>query len=299
MANLPPGEEAGGKSVKLISWLESARTVSLPLAPSSSEMGDQATLLDAISARWERYRSRAIDEMILPGDDMLHGNLDHYRSVGLSALQIVTEAMLAARRVAFPTVLDLPCGGGRVTRHLAHFFPDAQLTVSDVDKSKQAFVATHFNAQQLDAPADFSTPPMGRFDLIFVGSLFTHFDELLFRRAFGWFVGALKERGILIITLHGRTVAQRSRSEDNARLRKAVARFRRGAFGFARSRRWSGLHGVPYGTSLTPPAWAMSLVQARADIALLSYKEAAWDCNQDALILQKAEVTPARGLTAP
>ena len=126
--------------------------------------------------------------MVSPVDDMLTSKLvepqatEHYMSVGITALDIISEAMVQSRRTEFRRILDLPCGGGRVTRHLKAFFPDSRITVSELDKAKQDFVTSHFRVRSLDVPADFSGEPAQQFDLIFVGSLLTHFNEAMFRK---------------------------------------------------------------------------------------------------------------------
>ncbi len=48
----------------------------------------------------------------------LEGNLDHYLQVGRGAIDLIVAAMVTAKRTDFGKILDLPCGAGRVTRHL-------------------------------------------------------------------------------------------------------------------------------------------------------------------------------------
>ena len=53
--------------------------------------------IEKLSARWARYLTANIDKTIAPNDDMfVAGELDHYLFVGVSALQVVSEAMLLA-----------------------------------------------------------------------------------------------------------------------------------------------------------------------------------------------------------
>jgi hypothetical protein len=54
--------------------------------------------------------------------------------------------MLAAGIETFTNILDLPCGHGRVLRHLQHAFPRAQLTACDVNMSATEFCARTFGA---------------------------------------------------------------------------------------------------------------------------------------------------------
>jgi hypothetical protein len=128
-----------------------------------------ADVVEALSSRWLAYQNATIDQVVSPLDDMLMrehpAGMGHYMAVGVSAVEGLTEAMLLARRTRFGRILDLPCGGGRVTRHLRAFFPDSEIVVSDLDKAKQAAVTAQFGVAAIDVPADFAGPPGQTFDL--------------------------------------------------------------------------------------------------------------------------------------
>src|SRR5262249_43255454 len=146
-----------------------------------------------------------IDLTISPHDDMfVAGELASYLFVGTSALEVISEAMLLARKTHFADVLDVPCGYGRVTRHLVKFFPESQIFVSEIDRAKQGFCASTFGAQGIDLPPDFTGEPSRCFDLIFVGSLLTHLNEARSVNLLRYLLKALSEGGLLIVTTHGR-----------------------------------------------------------------------------------------------
>src|SRR5438105_14682090 len=56
----------------------------------------------------------------------------HYFTVGADALRVIVAALTGNLRDVPQSVLDLPCGSGRVTRHLRAFFPDARLVACDL-----------------------------------------------------------------------------------------------------------------------------------------------------------------------
>jgi hypothetical protein len=91
-----------------------------------------------------------------------------------------------------------------VTRHLIKLLPDAELFVSDLDKTLEAFTVSHFGGIPVDAGRDFEVAPPRTFDLIFVGSLVTHLDAPMFEQALNWFKGALSPEGVLVLTAAGR-----------------------------------------------------------------------------------------------
>ena len=94
---------------------------------------DEQPLLEvtqALSARWTQYRAESVDLTISDRDDMfVAGQLDHYLWAGRLALELISEAMLLSRKTAFRSLLDMPCGYGRVTRHLVKFFPDSHVGI--------------------------------------------------------------------------------------------------------------------------------------------------------------------------
>src|SRR5262245_16834360 len=160
-----------------------------------------------VAERYDRYIETPISSRISEYDDMFHpnfGGLEHYFAVGRSAIDLVARAMICGGVTHITSLLDLPCGGGRVTRHFHAFFPEAELYAGDLDQNKLQFVVDEFKAHAITVDPGFTSAPAVKFDLVFVGSLVTHFQAAHFQRAVRWFIQALKEDGICIITTHGR-----------------------------------------------------------------------------------------------
>jgi SAM-dependent methyltransferase len=247
--------------------------------------------LRIVAERFRAYQSSYVRQEISEYDDMLDnrapGAIEHYFSVGRSAIDIIVRGMISVGRTDFETILDLPCGGGRVTRHLAAFFPEAKLFVGELNHDKRRFVAEMFDAEIVETASDFSDEPMRRYDLIFVGSLLTHFDAELFRRALNWFISALAPGGLLIATLHGRRhlhhhdATYRDPRWEGVRQDYLDHRFGFRAFDSSPS----------YGANIVAPSWVLQLIEADSGTRIVSFEEAAWDDNQDALILQKSSLT--------
>ena len=168
-----------------------------------------------------------------------------------TAIDVIARAMVAAEKSEFETVLDLPCGGGRVTRHLRVFFPESKIFVSELNSQLQDFAADRFDTIAFAAARDFATPSERKFDLIFVGSLLTHLDENKFRRALDWFLDALAPDGLLIATTHGRQHDMRQRTirqfTPPDRYQRIYAGFVDRGFGYA------PYEGEDYGLSMCRP----------------------------------------------
>ena len=257
------------------------------------------TALGALSQRWEDYKKTPVDMTISPVDDMLgKGGVSHYRQVGTSALEVISQAMLLGRKTTFPKILDLPCGGGRVTRHLVKFFPESEIYVCDAEKPKEDFVASHFNLPRYETPIDFAGEPSQRVDLIFVGSLFTHLNQDLFKAAMLYLISALEPGGLLIATLHGRDRAnvfvrrQREQAATRQGLPAPRAELLKNiekhffAEGFTFQQR-TVVGTIPYGVTFSAPSWILKLAEARQDVTILGLQEAGWAGNQDVLVLSK------------
>jgi SAM-dependent methyltransferase len=235
---------------------------------------------EALSARWAQYRAAEVDLTIAEHDDMfVAGQLAHYLFVGTSALEVISEAMLLARKTRFAKVLDVPCGYGRVTRHLVKFFPEAEIFVSEIDKAKQNFCVSTFGARAIDLPSDFSGAPAELFDLIFVGSLFTHLNAALSLGALRYLLDALSQGGLLIFTTHGRHATALPASEGQLE-QKTLRDFMRTGFGYD--------GGVAYGNSRIAPSWVVRAVESMPDARIVAHKEQGWALHQDVFVIEKA-----------
>lgn len=255
--------------------------------------------LKAIFDRYTAYTGRKISTEISEHEDMFahgyedRGAMEHYMKVGRSAIDVVTKTLVAAGRSDARKVLDLPCGGGRVTRQLAAFFPEAQLFIGDVNKNKVRAVAETFSATPIEPGIDFSSPSTERFDLIWVGSLFTHLNEWLFERALRWYVDSLEQDGILILTTHGRRHEQMQTVQPHVpaeRWAPASASLRSTGFGFVPYNADKSNDPLEIGTTVNSPSWVMRLVETDPSVRVIGFHEGGWVDAQDVLAVQKRQI---------
>ena len=221
---------------------------------------------------------------------MWGGNPSHYFGVGQSALHCIRVSMLAAGIETFTNILDLPCGHGRVLRHLQHAFPRAQLTACDVNMSATEFCARTFGATPVQGHESAAKIALqGNYDLIWVGSLLTHLDAKRCADFLDVFRANLCPNGLLVCTIHGRKVADRMRSgvdtyglDPNA-IPEILTQYAEKEFAFCSYPLDQKIPGISsdYGISITSPCWVFSKVARMPDMRLLTYTETAWDNHHD------------------
>jgi SAM-dependent methyltransferase len=141
-----------------------------------------------------------------PKETMYGGLRGPYLLAGVSALKLLRKAMALAGMGEPPrTILDLPCGHGRVMRVLRAAFPDATLIACDLDREGVDYCARTFGAVPVYSDVD---PARVRIDheveLIWVGSLFTHVDPARWEGFLDLFAQVLRPGGILVFTTFDR-----------------------------------------------------------------------------------------------
>src|SRR5262249_54873619 len=195
---------AGAHCTLISEWANAARMLRRFLGRHSRSVTSSPVTVDADVER-SVIRTRA------PSDGMYGrygGAEEHYAHVGRSALLAIRTAMLAAGKDGVASILDLPCGHGRVLRYLKAAFPGARLTACDIERDGVDFCAETFGA----VPVYSETRPdqvriADRFDLIWCGSLLTHLGVETWRGFLELFVSLLQPEGLLVFTTHGRLPA--------------------------------------------------------------------------------------------
>ena len=236
---------------------------------------------------------RDICQIIAEGDDMFAGNKEHYFSVGESAMKNILTALNLAGRNNCMSILDIPSGYGRVLRHLKAEFPEARITACELEKSAVDFCVNTFGAKGLYSEkniADLKTED--KFDLIWVGSLFTHLDKHLWPSFFEFFYNHLEERGVLIFTTHGRCVANRMNNKvynygiSEEKISKVINSYQETGFGYTHYP-----YSSDYGISISSPAWIFAELAKFMNFRILFFSEQGWDNHQDVVACIKENET--------
>jgi SAM-dependent methyltransferase len=256
---------------------------------------------------------------ISPQDEMYAGHRDHYFGVGQSALACIQHALDTAGAPPPQSILDLPCGHGRVMRFLHAAFPSARLTACDLLRDGVDFCAEQFGAEPVYSTEDPREIELdGPFDLIWCGSLLTHLDERGWRDFFHLFGSLLAPEGVMVVTTSGRFVIEllkvHVRGADAALPQSSQEYYERRAreyfadipddeaarmleqcettgFGYADYARTPG-----YGVSVAKPSWVCALAETVPGASILTCLEQGWDNTQDVFSCVRRERLPATPL---
>jgi SAM-dependent methyltransferase len=212
---------------------------------------------------------------------------EHYLRVGLSALTCIEQALQASAahrgNAAVQSLLDLPCGHGRVLRFLRQRLPDARVVVMETDASGLAFCARSFGAVPVPSRADFDSLSLAdRFDLIWCGSLLTHLPEAATLSLLRFLFRHLRDSGVCVFTTHGAFAAELLRTGgatyglSPAAQRALVTQYEASGFGFAA---YEGER--DYGVSLTSPDRVRALAADAGAWREALFLQRGWDNHQD------------------
>ena len=223
-------------------------------------------------------------DAIDPCDEMFTGDTGHYFRTGRSALDAITAALRTVGRDTCRSILDLPCGHGRVMRHLRAAFPDAMITACDLNRDAVDYCVRTFDAAGVYADRSVGdTVVAGSFDLIWCGSLLTHLPRPLWGDLLSWFARRLTPDGVLVFTTHGQLSADWIRRGTHTYgiaagdLPGLLDSYTGTGFGYVP---YPG--GAPdYGISLSSAQWVLEQVRQQPGLGVVLVKEKGWDNHQD------------------
>jgi SAM-dependent methyltransferase len=216
-------------------------------------------------------------------------DIDIYLAVGRSALKAVRLAQIASGKTDFTSILDMPCGHGRVLRWLKAAYPDAALTACDLLTDGADFCAESLGATPVySSPLPKAGSFKDRYDLIFVGSLLTHVDVHQWDHLIALWHSLLAPDGLLVVTTHGELVAERMRAGHlygypQAAVTRMLRAYAHAGFAFLEEPPAN----IDYGITLARPDWTLSRLLRHTDFRVVLSGEALWDRHQDVTAVVK------------
>jgi SAM-dependent methyltransferase len=239
---------------------------------------------------YAEYKQRGVEQEVAPDDQMWASGAPWYWSVGESGLLCVLHALTLSWTSRVARVLDLPCGHGRVARHLRAAFPQAELFACDLDRRGVDFCASRMRMRPIySTPELVDAPIPGDLDVIWVGSLFTHVDEQRTTRWLSFLAERLAPHGVLVATFHGpaaRILQKSHRMIDEASWARIEAMCEERGFGYAP---YVELDLGDYGISLARPSKILELASALRGTRIAYYQERGWANNHDVLAIARTD----------
>jgi len=268
---------------------------SLPNSWTTCMIRTKSNRLIRLARRYEKYLRSRVDYTISAKDTM---NDIYYKDVGISAATVVYSACVSSWVSEVKSVLDIPCGHGRVLRHLVKLFPDAQFDACDLDADGISFCATRFGARPILSRENIEEVDFGesRYDVIWVGSFFTHLSKNRAFRALTHLTTLLTNNGILIATFHGRFSALNGRKIgylDEALWNQVLDECVATGYGYRDYPPGKGHSyiGGSYGVSLSLAETVIRAAQVVPGVRIYSYIEQGWCGHQDVLVLGRPDIT--------
>jgi len=251
--------------------------------PPRAQFQKKKLLSDPTLTKRERKLLSKVSSRIYYNDGMYHGDGAHYFKVGLSAIHCIDDALAQADQKEVRTILDLPCGSGRVMRFLRHRFPEAEITACELEAGPVEFCVRTFGAEPAFSSRNLDEVSLGKqFDLIWCGSLITHLNGRGIVALLRLFHRHLAASGIMIFTTNGDFVARTipTRDFDYGLEPEQIDRI-----GIEYPQTGYGFEDYPgeqdYGVSLTSPEWIRARVRGVGGLREVFFKERGWDNHQD------------------
>lgn len=245
--------------------------------------------------------STVLNTLVHSDDDMFCGDPQHYEACGRQFASFVERASLLVGEKS-PKILELPCGFGRVTRHLTQNFAPADIVAADAMPNAVQFCKEQFGVSGIvvtEPLNEFRGIPEKAFKVAAMGSLITHLDEAQARTVLTHFLAKLSQGGIAVITTHGSRAKEVLLSdigwfelltEDRQVLKEAALQgeygYVRYAPGHAFEKKTVESVGESYGISLTPHEWMLGVV-AEMGFYVVDYIQGGWDNHQDVYFVAK------------
>ena len=211
-----------------------------------------------------------------------------YRNGATQFVAILQRSITEAGRSwdSLGAVLEIGCGYGRIVRELVQRLPPSRIFVSDVIDGGASFTAAEFGVHKV-APIEKAGAALnGRFDLIYLLSVYTHLRRDLAADNLRGVAAALKPGGIVVLTVHGQGSAETAeRYEqywlDKTRVLQALAR---DGYYYERYPYYYDDYGL---TWFTRGAFEKLVAQTAPELSPVAYHPLDVDSHQDVFVYRK------------
>lgn len=264
---------------------EAGRLYARALAAAPANL-DAHNALERLGAK-ERYSAwMMVNCVIDPRDDIFHffateplgkNPVREYLSDGwrtLSELLLLMDA-LGQPLTQVGSMLEFAAGFGRFTRHLARAIP-GRVSISDIHPGSVEFQRAQFGVDGFYSSHDPRTLAIpGRYDLVFVLSMFTHLPPAMWAPWLAKLFSAVRPGGHLVFTVHNESLAahfsQRYGPDGTLFIPTSESR---------------ELEGGEYGTTFATRAWVEEEVRRALGEPVALFRESAFWHGQAAVAVR-------------
>jgi SAM-dependent methyltransferase len=245
-------------------------------------------------------RNLEVSKSISPHDKMYREESPaHYFYVGRSNLLTILNILNI--RASYPggdaglnTILDFGCGHGRFTRWLKAAFPGVEISVTDYDRTGVDWCVSNLGC--MDCGEDLLP---NFYDLIWLGSVFTHLPEHIAEPLLRRLMDSLRPNGVLAFTTQGRFSVERMKqfgwSTDGRRwMHYSIDQ---PSFEFvAKGYRESGYGYIDYpeqkdyGVCIARPGWYSNIALKTDNFIQILFQEKGSDNHQDVSAFMRASL---------
>jgi 2-polyprenyl-3-methyl-5-hydroxy-6-metoxy-1,4-benzoquinol methylase len=187
-------------------------------------------------------------------------------------------------------ILDFPCGHGRVLRFLKAKFPNSEITAGDIIHEAVDFCVKTFGVKPLYSIENLRDLSVGdRYDLIWCGSLITHFNEESTIGLLDFFTHHLDRGGLLIFTTHGRSALsylKRGIVDYRAgETEEIIEKFKTTGCYYKNKPENPGNGGIAF----YAPSKIFEIIEKFRELKVISYSEGGWGNHQDVITCMKGD----------
>jgi SAM-dependent methyltransferase len=246
-----------------------------------------------VKSVWQEWIADVPEDVIRtvhPNDEMMIPGHEHsYWLMGDWAVRCVQAAVACAAlsfEVKTESILDLPCGHGRVLRFLKVAYPEADITACDISREGVDFCVETFGVRGIYSSRDPGEIEAGTYDVIWCGSLLTHMPEDKWDPWLKFFEDHLNPGGTVVFTAHGdgyaRGLFRLHMPGNRTELQDA---YQQTGFAFGKNR-WD--RDEDPGIAWSSPAWVLERLKGRSNMRITAFMERGWHDAHDVWSITKA-----------
>jgi SAM-dependent methyltransferase len=228
------------------------------------------------------------NDFMLRSTDSAH--VESYRAGAERFIAVLDKSLEEAGRSwdSIDACLEVGCGYGRIVRELRDRIPASRIFVSDVIDDAASFTASEFAVTQVPVLEAIRAEYQGRFDLVYLLSVYTHLRRDLVQANLRALSSSLAPGGIAVFTVHGQGSADTAERYEQYWLDKyrVLAGLARDGYYYARYPYYYDEYGL---TWFTEDAFKALVASTAPGLEFVAYHPTRLDEHQDVFVYRKSE----------